>query len=145
MNQQKKNVKVTKNWVKAKVKGWCEKSTYREDANYNADTTKHGIANGVALFSRVADGLVRTVKPALVRLYGASLNDQERQASYKETTRKRRSRGGGRDRGGGQEDRREEGEEREKREDTSNRSVTQTSTEKSGGSAGSLPTGTWVR
>lgn len=31
----------------------------------------------------VADGLVRTVKPALVRLYGASLNDQERQASYK--------------------------------------------------------------
>lgn len=57
--------------------------TYREDGNKYANTTKHGIANGVSLFSGVADGLVQTVKPALVRLYGASLNDQERQASYK--------------------------------------------------------------
>lgn len=57
--------------------------TYREDGNKYANTTKHGIANGVSLFSGVADGLVGTVKPALVRLYGASLNDQKRQASYK--------------------------------------------------------------
>lgn len=57
--------------------------TYREDGNKNANTTKHSITNGVSLFSGEADGLVRTVKPALVRLYGASLNDQERQASYK--------------------------------------------------------------
>lgn len=76
------------------------KSTYREDGNKNAHTTKHGIANGVSLFSWVADGLVGTVKPTLVRLYGASLNDQERQASYKkhkrgakrEEDRKRRQR-----------------------------------------------------
>lgn len=66
-------------WEQRRVWKW----TYREDGNKYANTTKHGIANGVSLFSGVADGLVRTVKPALVRLYGASLNDQERQASYK--------------------------------------------------------------
>lgn len=59
------------------------RSTYREDANKNANATKHGITNGVSLFSGEANGLIRTVKPALVWLYGASLNDQERQASYK--------------------------------------------------------------
>lgn len=63
--------------------------TYREDGNKNAHTTKHSITNGVSLFSGEADGLVRTVKAALVWLYGASLNDQERQASYKRHNRKR--------------------------------------------------------
>lgn len=89
--------------------------TYREDGNKNANTTKHSITNGVSLFSGVADGLVRTVKPALVRLYGASLNDQERQASYK----RHKERGERRER--------KKGREREKKEkNKSTRSVTQT-------------------
>lgn len=73
----------SKSWRSRSKQREVWESTYREDGNKNANTTKHGITNGVSLFSGVADGLVRTVKPALVRLYGASLNDQERQASYK--------------------------------------------------------------
>lgn len=77
-------------WEQRRVWKW----TYREDGNKYANTTKHGIANGVSLFSGVADGLVRTVKPALVRLYGASLNDQERQASYKRDKKGEKTAGG---------------------------------------------------
>lgn len=74
---------VTLNLSKSRTQRDMWRSTYRDYGNKNANTTKHSIANGVSLFLGVADGLVRTVKPALVRLYGASLNDQERQASYK--------------------------------------------------------------
>lgn len=97
--------------------------TYRDGANKNANTTKHAITNGLSLFSGEADGLVRTVKPALVWLYGASLNDQERQASYKKDTKKERERARRRER----ERERRTGREGEKKERHKRpRSVTQT-------------------
>ena len=88
--------------------------TYREDANKNANTRKHSITNGVSIFFGVADGLVPTVKPTLVRLYGASLNDQERQASYKRHKERGEQRGRKKGRGRGE------------RKHKSTRSVTQT-------------------
>ena len=105
------------NWSKICKQREVWRLTYREDGNKNANTTKNSITNGVSLFSGVADGLVRTVKPAMVRLYGASLNDQERQASYKRHKERgeRRERKKERKRGGGEE-----------RKHKSTRSVTQT-------------------
>lgn len=113
-NLRVKKKEVTLNLSKSRKQRDVWKSTYRDDGNKNANTTKHGIANGVSLFLGVADGLVRTVKPAPVRLYGASLNDQERQASYK----------GHKERGAGRE--RKTGRGREERKHKSTRSVTQT-------------------
>lgn len=54
--------------------------TYRQDGDKNASSAKHTIANGVSVFGGVLDGLIVAVKPSTVRLNGAGLNDQERQA-----------------------------------------------------------------
>lgn len=54
--------------------------TYRQDGDKNASGAEHTVANGVSVFGRVLDGLIVAVKPSAVRLNGAGLNDQERQA-----------------------------------------------------------------
>lgn len=55
--------------------------TYREDGDKNTSSAKYTVANGVSIFGRVLDGLIIAVKPSMVRLNSAGLNDQERQAS----------------------------------------------------------------
>lgn len=54
--------------------------TYRQDGYKNASSGKHTVANGVSVFGWVLDGLIVAVKPSMVRLNSAGLNDQERQA-----------------------------------------------------------------
>lgn len=56
--------------------------TYRKDGNDNAHGTEHSIIYCLASFQRILDVFIIAVKPSVVRLDGAGLDDQEGQARW---------------------------------------------------------------
>ena len=51
---------------------------YREDGNNNPHSAEHSIVDCLPGFQRILDALIIAVKPPLVRLDGACLDDDER-------------------------------------------------------------------
>lgn len=59
--------------------------TYREDGYDDPHCTEHSVIDGLPSLQRVLDTLIIAVKPSLVRLDGARLNDEEGQAGWNHT------------------------------------------------------------
>lgn len=70
---------------------------YREDGDDDPHGAEHRIVYRLTRFQRILDALVVAVKPPVVRLDGACLNDEEGQTSWRDGTttytRKKQERG----------------------------------------------------
>lgn len=60
--------------------------TYRQDGNDDPHCTEHSIVYSLADFQGVLDALVIAVKPSMIRLNGACLDDEEGQSRWGNTS-----------------------------------------------------------
>lgn len=59
--------------------------TYRQDGDDDPHRTEHGVVYSLADFQGVLDALVVAVKPSMIRLNGACLDDEEGQSRWEYT------------------------------------------------------------
>lgn len=59
--------------------------TYRQDGNDNPHCTEHSVVYSLTDFQGILDALIIAVKPSMIRLNGACLDDEEGQSRWKYT------------------------------------------------------------